>query len=181
LETGLVELLPAAVRWWRKLGEHADIELVMLAGLLSPLAPQTAIDVAERRLRLPAAESAILKRCLHAVEELPKLLGEGADSALYQRLHALPGEAICLLRARTLQQGDAASPQRERLERYATTLRPVHLSIGGADLKAAGVAPGPAMGKALQATLDARLDGLIKGAGEELKYALEWLSSHGRQ
>ena len=46
------------------------------------------------------------------------------------------------------------------------------LGIGGADLIAAGIPPGPAVGRALARTLDARRAGSI-GADEELAYALK--------
>jgi tRNA nucleotidyltransferase (CCA-adding enzyme) len=52
-------------------------------------------------------------------------------------------------------------------------LRHVHLEIGGDDLVAAGVAPGPAVGRGLRAALAAKLDGHAPGREEELRSALE--------
>jgi tRNA nucleotidyltransferase (CCA-adding enzyme) len=179
LDPGFIQLLPAAIQWWRNLGERANVELVMLAGLLLSLDAKTAADVAENRLRLPVPELAVLAQALDADARIGVLLNEGTNAALYRRLNPLSGEAICLLRARTLQLGKDAQPLRERLERYAGALRSVRLEIGGSDLKSAGVAAGPAMGKALQETLDAKLNGLIHGRDEELKYALERLLPAG--
>lgn len=51
------------------------------------------------------------------------------------------------------------------------------LAISGADLLAAGIAPGPSVGKALEATLAARRSGVIDADGE-LAYALSWLEDH---
>ena len=56
------------------------------------------------------------------------------------------------------------------IRRYLTELRPLKLRIRGADLRAAGVPPGPRIGEALRATLEARLDGRIDET-EELRYA----------
>lgn len=55
--------------------------------------------------------------------------------------------------------------------RYLTGMRPLTLSLRGADLLAAGVPPGPRIGEALRATRRARLDGHVDAAGE-LRYAL---------
>jgi tRNA nucleotidyltransferase (CCA-adding enzyme) len=52
-------------------------------------------------------------------------------------------------------------------------LRHVHLEIGGDDLLAAGVPPGPAVGRALRAALAAKLDGRASGRDDELQAALE--------
>ncbi len=51
-------------------------------------------------------------------------------------------------------------------------LRHVQLEIGGDDLLAAGVPPGPAMGGALRAALAAKLDGRAAGREQELGVAL---------
>lgn len=177
LDRRLLQLMPAAIQWWRTLGEHASTDVAMLAGMLHPLTPAAAVEVAEQRLKVPAPEWALLQQSLRAGERMAELLGEGANAELYRRLHSLPGEAMCMLRARTLQLGKDAQPQRERLERYASALRPIRLEIGGSDLKEAGIEAGPAMGRALQAALDAKLNGLIHRRDEELKYAVEWLQS----
>ena len=58
------------------------------------------------------------------------------------------------------------------VRRYLTGMRPLTLSLRGADLLAAGVPPGPRIGEALRATRRARLDGRVDAA-EELRYALD--------
>ncbi len=70
-------------------------------------------------------------------------------------------------------EGDEAV--RAWVRRDLTELRRLELRIRGADLIAAGVAPGPRIGRALEATRRARLDGLLDGPEErqaELDYAL---------
>ena len=61
------------------------------------------------------------------------------------------------------------------LRQYLASFGSVVLSIGAADLLAAGVDPGAGIAAALRATLAARLDGLIDRDGE-LDYALRVLS-----
>ena len=53
------------------------------------------------------------------------------------------------------------------------SLRHVALEIGGADLVAAGIPPGPAVGRGLRAALAARLDGSACGREAELARALQ--------
>jgi tRNA nucleotidyltransferase (CCA-adding enzyme) len=61
----------------------------------------------------------------------------------------------------------------EWLDRYLNEWRGVALEIGGADLIAAGVSPGPALGRGLQAALRRKLDGEVEGREQELAAALE--------
>jgi tRNA nucleotidyltransferase (CCA-adding enzyme) len=58
------------------------------------------------------------------------------------------------------------------LDEYAGTWRHVALEIGGDDLIAAGIEPGPAIGRGLGAALDAKLDGKLSGREAELEAAL---------
>jgi tRNA nucleotidyltransferase (CCA-adding enzyme) len=58
-------------------------------------------------------------------------------------------------------------------------LRHVELEIGGRDLLAAGVAPGPAVGRGLRAALLAKLDGRTRSREDELAVALQAARSAG--
>ncbi len=93
------------------------------------------------------------------------LLGEPAPHQVAEALEPLAGEELLLLTAG----GDEAV--RAWVRRYLTGLRPLALSLRGADLLAAGVSPGPRIGEALRATRRARLDGQVDAPGE-LRYAL---------
>ena len=63
---------------------------------------------------------------------------------------------------------------RAAARRWLAELRRVRLDIGGEDLLAAGIAPGPEMGRGCVAALDARLDGELEAGPEaELRAALE--------
>lgn len=59
------------------------------------------------------------------------------------------------------------------LDEYMSRLRHVELEIGGDDLIAAGVAPGPAIGRGLKAALERKLNGEIDGREAELAVALD--------
>lgn len=68
----------------------------------------------------------------------------------------------------------AAAPAaaRRKILDARTAASGLRLAIGGADLIAAGIRPGPAVGRALARTLAARREGSIR-AEEELSYALK--------
>jgi tRNA nucleotidyltransferase (CCA-adding enzyme) len=61
----------------------------------------------------------------------------------------------------------------EWLDRYVGEWSQVELEIGGEDLIAAGVPPGPPLGRGLRAALRAKLDGEVSGRDQELAVALE--------
>ena len=75
--------------------------------------------------------------------------------------------------------GEEDEPARAWVRRYLTELRPLEISVRGADLLAEGAPPGPWIGEALRTTRRARLDGRIDPAGE-LRYALEYLEQRRR-
>ena len=83
-------------------------------------------------------------------------------------------EAVSRLDPDTLLAAAATAPPSARRAILAARSAPPgpRLSIGGADLVAAGIPPGPAIGRALARTLAARRDGAIP-AEEELAYALK--------
>jgi len=63
--------------------------------------------------------------------------------------------------------------------RWLQQERHVGLEIDGADLLAAGAAPGPALGAALESALAARRDGTVRGREQELAAALSALRGAG--
>lgn len=60
-----------------------------------------------------------------------------------------------------------------------TTWRGTHLAVRGADLVAAGIAPGPAIGRALAALRAALLDGVVGHPREQLAYAIRHAQGDG--
>jgi tRNA nucleotidyltransferase (CCA-adding enzyme) len=63
--------------------------------------------------------------------------------------------------------------------RWLAELRHVKLEIGGDDLLAAGVAPGPALGAGLRGALAAKLDGRVDGREQELAEAVSVATAGG--
>ena len=158
----------AALGWYRREG-IADppvaawrLLLLALAAGLDPadrerLADRLLLDGEDRRLlTLPPAR-------LDAARAV--LAGDPAPHQAAEALEPLAGEELLLLMA------EENETVRAWVRRYLTGLRPLTLSLRGADLLAAGVPPGPRIGEALRATRRARLDGHVDAAGE-LRYAL---------
>jgi tRNA nucleotidyltransferase (CCA-adding enzyme) len=87
---------------------------------------------------------------------------------------ARPSEAVELASGRDpVELALARAMGAEWLDRYVAEWRSVALEIGGEDLIAAGVAPGPALGRGLREALRRKLDGEIAGREQELATALE--------
>jgi tRNA nucleotidyltransferase (CCA-adding enzyme) len=91
-----------------------------------------------------------------------------------EALEPLAGEELLLL------MGEGDETVRGWVRRYLTGLRPLALTLRGADLLARGIPPGPRIGEALRETRRARLDGRIDEAGE-LRYALAFLAEDQRR
>jgi tRNA nucleotidyltransferase (CCA-adding enzyme) len=94
-----------------------------------------------------------------------------APSAIAAAVGSAPVEAVAL--AGALGALPAAA-------RWIRDLRSIALSIGGGDLLAAGVPPGPAVGAALHAALRAKLDGRVDDREGELAEALRVARGDGR-
>ncbi len=115
-----------------------------------------------RRLSLAGGEAAKIR----AGPEVVRALRDGGRRVSPSELLArgLSGDEIAAAAAAL--PGAAAG----RLDRALSALE-TRLAIGGRDLLAAGLAPGPSIGRALEATLSARRDGRITRR-QELAYAL---------
>ena len=100
--------------------------------------------------RLAAARAVLRRPEVHPDEVRPHEVAEA--------LAGLVGEDLLLLL------GGEDDEARARVRRDLTEYRRFALRVRGADLVAAGIAPGPAIGEALKQTRAARLDGEI---GEE--------------
>jgi tRNA nucleotidyltransferase (CCA-adding enzyme) len=123
-------------------------------------------DELASRLLLAGGERRLLIGLGERLAAAGARLGAGArPHEVDAALAGLADEELLLLAA---QEGALA---RSWVRRYLTELRPLALTIRGADLLAAGAPSGPAIGRALRAARDARLDGEI-GPGEELAFAL---------
>jgi tRNA nucleotidyltransferase (CCA-adding enzyme) len=93
----------------------------------------------------------------------PRLRRARAASSIAAAIGRAPVEAVALA---------GALGAVDNARRWIEQLRLVTLSIGGADLVAAGVPSGPAIGAGLRAALMAKLDGRVGDRDEELAEAL---------
>ena len=93
----------------------------------------------------------------------PRLRRAHAASSVAAAIGRAPLEAVALA---------GALGARTNARRWIERLRFVALSITGADVVAAGVAPGPAVGAGLRAALAAKLDGRVGDGDGELAEAL---------
>ncbi|MDP6618116.1 MAG: prohead protease, partial [Nitrospinota bacterium] len=167
-----------ALAWWKLLfsEEPAEAWRVYLMGLLGDLTDGEA-EAACARLALPGRRCDPTLRGRREVENiLAGLSGEEVSpSAVYRLLHPLKIEILLYSLA-------VAPSQRakKRVSLHLTHLRDVNPAIGGKDLLAMGVEPGPLYGELLGAARDALLDGDIE-AGEihERAYVRRLLTLHG--
>jgi tRNA nucleotidyltransferase (CCA-adding enzyme) len=136
--------------------------LALAAGLEPPdrerLAGRLLLDGEDRRLLTASPPRLDAARAVLQDNPAPHQAAEA--------LEPLAGEELLLLMA------EGNETVRAWVSRYLTGMRPLTLSLRGADLLAAGVPPGPRIGEALRATRRARLDGRVDAA-EELRYALD--------
>jgi tRNA nucleotidyltransferase (CCA-adding enzyme) len=148
----------------RLANDHPDAGwLVYLLSWMGPVSEPAARAIAAR-LNLPRGARDRVASWPSTVRRLDKA-SRGRPAPLV--------ELVSRLDLDTVLAAAATAPARARrvilAARAATGLR---LSIGGADLIAAGVPPGPAVGRALARTRAARREGAIP-AEQELAFALE--------
>ncbi|HVR95973.1 MAG TPA: CBS domain-containing protein, partial [Thermoanaerobaculia bacterium] len=141
--------------------------MTLAAGLdaegLAYLADRLQLAGEDRRLLLGSRERVEAARAVLHTQPLP-------PHRVAEALAPLAGEELLLLMA-----GEEETEQ-AWVRRYLTELRRLALSVRGADLLAAGVAPGPRIGQALEEVRRARLDGRI-GPEDEKDHALAFLGA----
>lgn len=162
---------------WYRLEGIADPPVQTWRLLLMALASPFWAEDLERlagRLMLAGESRRLLTGFPGRLEKARSVLREHPEPhQVAEALEGLAGEELLLL------MGEGDETERVWVRRYLTEMKPLELSVRGADLLAAGVPPGPRIGEALRATRRARLDGRIDPAGE-LRYALEYLGHRRR-
>ena len=137
----------------------ADRELLILA-TVARNAPSAWLDA----LELTARERAVIDFGARAASLAAALGAARSPSELRDVLRTVPPEAVAI--------AGALGPT-EAARRWLGDVRHVKLEIGGDDLIAAGVQPGPELGARLERTLRRKLDGELEGGREaELESAL---------
>lgn len=146
---------------WHKLlftGQEVETWMVYFLGLLGELTDPE-VGAACARLALPGRRCArVLRARRDTVDVLAGLSAEEITlSAVHRLLRPLELETVLFALA------FAPSQQAKKgISLYLTHLKDVKPAIGGRDLMAMGVEPGPLYKKLLEATRDALLDGLIE-------------------
>ena len=114
-------------------------------------------------LGLEAADREAVVAAARANELAAALRGATSASEVAACADGRPPEAVALA---------GALGAEEAARRWLQELREVGLEIGGDDLLAAGVPPGPAVGRGLAAALARKRDGEVSGRDAELAVAL---------
>ena len=138
----------------------------LLVGLAADLAPEKALVLAQR-LGLPPRRQRALETLGARLAGASELLADGS-ARRSQRVAAL--EPLSAAERRVLA-ASLGSAEREAMD-DALAAAAVGISIGGEDLRAAGVAEGSAIGRALAAVREARIDDLCLPE-DELAWALD--------
>jgi tRNA nucleotidyltransferase (CCA-adding enzyme) len=68
---------------------------------------------------------------------------------------------------------------KKSISRYYNQLKDIQPSIGGQDLLAIGLKPGPIFRQILEAVLDAKLNGKVETHQQEIDFAQRWVQSKG--
>lgn len=153
--------------------QPADRRLVYLALLLYRLEPQPLKEVLER-LKVARAEADDLEMMPELRRTLRSIVFVRKASAIYHAFRPYPSRILAV--------GWLASERggaRARLWRFQTEYRHVEPLLGGDDLKALGLKPGPLFGRLLEALRDARLDGQIKSREDEEALLRRLLKAEG--
>jgi tRNA nucleotidyltransferase (CCA-adding enzyme) len=104
------------------------------------------------------------EKAMQALNRNPRL----RRSEIYGILSPLPSEILLFLMAKTNQE-----PTRKAISLYFTQLKAIRLSIGGDDLNALGLEPGPHFKVILKTLMEARLNGKVLTPGDEIAYVRE--------
>lgn len=165
-----LDRIPAVLRWFRTdCGGSARGWLVGLGLLLRGTTPET-VDRVLQRVQPGRVGRSLLVQAADRLESVELALappGEPAPSAIFSICSRQSEELLLMVLA-----GNAPRAAKRHVRRYLLELRRVTAAIGGRDLLAAGVPPGPGVARGLEAALMARLDGKAPQAKDQLRVAL---------
>jgi len=171
--------LGAASGFGLEVGEEARWVLV-LAACAHGMPQQARWDLV-RRLRLSRDERAPLIDAgtpwRKAADALAAAGDEAPDSVIERTLRGLPVGALLVAAAAS----GRASQTARRVRHFLEDLRGTEPLLGGDDVQALGVAPGPAVGKFLEKLRAARLDGAVETAADERRLVTGWLAGDARE
>ena len=137
--------------------------------------PITQFVELRQRLGLPKRVFEIWTLCRNEGEKVLMTLQKNpkfSRSEIYKLLSPLPNEALLFLMAKTTQETG-----RKAISLYFTQLKSTCLSIGGEELKALGLVPGPLYKTILGDLLEARINGKVLTREDELAYVKKHFES----
>jgi tRNA nucleotidyltransferase (CCA-adding enzyme) len=147
--------------WGLSSDDKKDVAFLHLA-LLAYRLGEEGLEALVDRLKVTRDDADGL-RALHSLKGASSRVGwTSRPSALYRLLEPYPGRVLA-----TAWTATNSRRLRERLSRYWTDWRLVETEIGGGDLKAMGLKPGPLFGRLLEDLRDARLDGKVSTREQE--------------
>jgi len=141
--------------------------LIYLTALCDNLTPEEALAVCKRFV-FSNKEVSTIRISKRDVPAMLKLLGQkGAlkASEVYCALRGFSTELLLFALAKA-----GLRKLKKQITLYLTDYRNVKLKLGGKELRALGIKPGPQFKKILQETLYAKLDGKVRTKREELDF-----------
>ncbi len=127
------------------------------------------MELAPRYRKILCKERLNALKCLNRMEYRPPV----SNSALYRRLHEFRTELILYMMAITGRQSI-----KKYISKYYNNLKDIKPTIGGHELLAAGLKPGPVFRQILDAVLYAKLNGEIETREDEMDYVQRWIGRH---
>jgi tRNA nucleotidyltransferase (CCA-adding enzyme) len=153
------------------LNEPYEKWLIYFLALAQPIS--RILDL-RQRLGLPKRVFEILAMCRNEGERVLSILHKNPNlsrSEIFNLLSPLPNEALLFLMARTTQETG-----RRVISLYFTQLKSIRISIGGEELKAMGLVPGPLYKSVLGDLLEARINGKVLTREDEIAYVKKHFS-----
>ncbi len=138
---------------------------VYLGVLLAQLGPSQATEAMER-LQIGNQDISDISRGLVLAEELNSVSSELKRSEIYELFKGQSDQSLAIAACLAT----PGSPLRRIVKLYLEQLKPIELSVSGADLIAMGVQQGPQIGEVLKSVLAAKLNGQISGADDEIAF-----------
>jgi len=180
LNKSAIELLNAvksAISWHDLLFTEDSYERwsIYFMALIQPFDNETSreicsnLELAPRHEQLVCRHRIAAQRCVTAMEQKPP----ANDAELYHLLHGHRTELILYMIAVT-----PSTAVKKAISKYYNVLRSTQPMLGGKDLIAMGLNPGPMFRPVLEALLDARLSGKVETRDDEIRFVKGWLKDH---
>jgi tRNA nucleotidyltransferase (CCA-adding enzyme) len=148
--------------------------MVLIRGFDLP----TSFEICQRLELAPRHTQLLCAERLRAQDHLTRMEYQLPPTAakLYHHLNGFRTELILYMMAVTERKG-----VKKAISAYYNHLRTIQTAIGGADLKALGLKPGPLFREILDMVRDARLNGKVQTREDEIGLVREWLAKKPQQ